>query len=141
MCVMLGLPVMLGVSVLSRKWSLRLALAGTLLFMLLLALVPFIGKEANGAHRWIGVGGFLIQPSEFLKPLFIVPTAWLLALGHEARPVPAKRISAVLLALVVGLLFQKPDIGHTALFGAVWMVQSVLSGLHFQALAELVTAG
>src|SRR3546814_10613861 len=69
MWVMLGLPVMLGVSMLSRKWALRLALAGTLLFMLLLALVPFIGKEANGAHRWIGAGGFLIQPSEFLKPL------------------------------------------------------------------------
>src|SRR3546814_15516386 len=72
MWVMLGLPVMLGVSMLSRKWALRLALAGTLLFMLLLALVPFIGKEANGAHRWIGAGAFLIQPSEFLKPLFIV---------------------------------------------------------------------
>lgn len=141
MWVMLGLPVMLGVSMLSRKWALRLALAGTLLFMLLLALVPFIGKEANGAHRWIGVGGFLIQPSEFLKPLFIVTTAWLLALGHEDRTVPAKRISAVLLAIVVVLLVQQPDIGQTALFGAVWMVQAVLAGLTVQAIAGLVAAG
>src|SRR3546814_21080063 len=107
--VMLGLAWMLGVSMLSRKVSLRLALAGTLLLMLLLALGPFIGKEAKGALRWIGAGGFLIQPSEFLKPLFIVTTAWLLALGHEDRTVPAKRISAVLLAIVVVLLVQQPD--------------------------------
>src|SRR3546814_15148518 len=138
MCVMLGLPVMLGVSVLSRKWSLRLALAGTLLFMLLLALVPFIGKEANGAHRWIGVGGFLIQPSEFLKPLFIVTTAWLLALGHEDRTVPAKRISAVLLAIVVFLPVQQPDTGQTALSGPVWMVTAVLAVLPVQAIPGMI---
>src|SRR3546814_8716791 len=109
--------------------------------MLRLTLVPFIGKEANVAHRWIGAGGFLIQPSEFLKPLFIVTTAWLLALGHEDRTVPAKRISAVLLAIVVVLLVQQPDIGQTALFGAVWMVQAVLAGLTVQAIAGLVAAG
>src|SRR3546814_17590381 len=83
MWVMLGLPVMLGVSMLSRKWALRLALAGTLLLMLLLALVPCIGKEAHGAHRWIADGGFLIHHSAFLKPLFIYPNARLPLLGTD----------------------------------------------------------
>src|SRR3546814_19200941 len=65
----------LGVSMLTRKWALRLSLGGTAAFTFMLALVPFIGQAANGAHRWIGFGGFLLQPSEFLKPLFIVSTA------------------------------------------------------------------
>src|SRR3546814_10122779 len=103
--------------------------------MLLVALVPFIGKEANGAHRWIGAGGFLIQPSEFLKPLFIVTTAWMLALVHEDRTVPAKRISAVLLAIVIFLPVQQPGNGPTALLGAVCMVQAVLAVLNGQAIA------
>src|SRR3546814_18197463 len=98
----------LGVSMLTRKWALRLSLGGTAAFTFMLALVPFIGQAANGAHRWIGFGGFLLQPSEFLKPLFIVSTAWLLALGQEDRTLPTMKIYAVLLLLVMVLLVQQP---------------------------------
>jgi cell division protein FtsW len=139
--VILGLPVMLGVSMLSRKWALRLSLAGAGIFTVLLALVPFVGHEANGAHRWIGAGSFQIQPSEFLKPLFIVTTAWLLALGEEDRTLPTMKISAATLAIVAVLLVQQPDIGQTALFSAVWLVQAVLAGLSLQAVGGLVALG
>ena len=139
--VLLGLPVMLGVSMLTRKWALRLSLAGAALFTLLLALVPFIGKEANGAHRWIGAGSFQIQPSEFLKPLFIVSTAWLLALGLEDKTVPAKRISAITLLIVGFLLIQQPDFGQTILFATVWTAMAVLAGMSVQILLGVGAAG
>lgn len=139
--VLLGLPVMLGVSMLTRKWALRLALGGTAFFTFLLVLVPFIGSVANGAHRWIGAGGFQIQPSEFLKPLFIVTTAWLLALGNEDRTLPVKRISAALLVIVAALLVMQPDIGQTVLFSAVWLVQAVLAGLSINAVLVLGGVG
>lgn len=137
----IGLPVMLGVSMLNRQWALRLALGGTALFMVLLALVPFIGQAANGAHRWIGAGGIQIQPSEFLKPLFIVTTAWLLALGNEDKTIPAMKISAALLCIVAVLLVQQPDIGQTALFSIIWVMQAVLAGLSLTAVAGLGVLG
>ncbi len=139
--VLLGLPVMLGVSMLTRKWALRLALGGTALFTFLLLLVPFIGHSANGAHRWIGAGSLQIQPSEFLKPLFIVTTAWLLALGQEDRTLPTMKISAVLLAIVAVLLVQQPDIGQTVLFSAIWLAQVVLAGLSVNAVVGLGALG
>ena len=50
---------------------------------MLLFLVPVIGVEVNGARRWLGVGFAQFQPSEFLKPLFIVTIAWLLSLKEK----------------------------------------------------------
>lgn len=139
--VMLALPVMLGVSMLTRKWALRLSLGGAALFTLLLALVPFIGKEANGAHRWIGAGSFLIQPSEFLKPLFIVSTAWLFTLGLDDKTLPAKRIGFVTLAIIGVLLMQQPDLGQTILFTAIWVGMAVLAGMSVQMLLAIAGAG
>lgn len=141
MWVAMGLPVMLGVSMLSRKWALRLAIGGTGVFLVLLALVPLIGQEANGAHRWLGFAGMQIQPSEFMKPLFIVTTAWILALGQEDRSLPAKKISGALLVLVAILLIQQPDIGQTFLYAVVWMVQAVLAGLAINVLILLAVVG
>jgi cell division protein FtsW len=51
----------------------RCRLIGALfLFLVLLFLVPIIGVEVNGAVRWLGVGFGQFQPSEFLKPFFVV---------------------------------------------------------------------
>jgi len=102
--------------------------------------VPFIGQQANGATRWIGGGGLQFQPSEFLKPMFIVTTAWLLALGQDDRSLPTMAISAGFLGVIGLLLVQQPDIGQTILFVAVWMVQAVLAGLSLYALAGLGAA-
>src|SRR3546814_6176011 len=70
--VMLGLPVMLGVSMLTRKFALRLSNGGTAAFTFMLALVPFIGQAAKGAHQWLGFGGFLLLHSAFLTPPFLL---------------------------------------------------------------------
>src|SRR3546814_3972522 len=81
------------------------------------------------------------RPPKSTRTDTLFPYTTLFRSGHEDRTVPAKRISAVLLAIVVVLLVQQPDIGQTALFGAVWMVQAVLAGLTVQAIAGLVAAG
>jgi len=64
--ILLGVPLMLGVSMLTIPWAKRLSLIGTLVFIVALAAVPFFGAEANGAVRWLALGGFQLQPSEFL---------------------------------------------------------------------------
>ncbi len=125
----LGVPLMLGVSMLTISWARRLALVGTLAGIALLALVPFIGAEANGAVRWLALGGMQLQPSEFLKPLFIVTTAWLLAMRYDDMNVPALQVSFAILVVIGALLMMQPDVGQTALFGAVWLAQAFLAGM------------
>ena len=127
--VAVGVPVMLAVSMLPVVWAKRAALAGTVFFMACLAAVPFVGSEANGAMRWISLGGFQFQPSEFLKPVFIITTAWLMSIRYDDRSVPALQVSFALLALVGVCLVKQPDFGQTALFTAVWLVQAFLAGM------------
>ena len=135
--VVLGVPLMLGISMLPITWAKRFALAATVVFLAALAAVPFIGSGANGAQRWIAIPGFLFQPSEFLKPMFVVTTAWLLALRFDDRSLPVMQISFGLLILVAGLLIIQPDYGQTALIMAVWFVQALLAGLSLWLLAGL----
>ena len=81
MWVIAGVPILLGVSILSVSQVKRVALAATGLFFLALVAVAFVGTGTNGAARWLDLPGFQLQPSEFLKPVFVITTAWLLALG------------------------------------------------------------
>ncbi len=127
--IMAGVPVMLAVSMLPIVWAKRLALGGTAFCIVALMLVPIFGYEANGATRWLQLPGFGFQPSEFLKPLFIVTTAWLLSVRIEDPSLPTMQLSFGLLLIVAALLVKQPDFGQTALFSAVWLAQAVLAGM------------
>ena len=82
--VALGLPIMLGASRLPPTAFRVIAypLMGVSIVGLLLAVIPGVGVETNGAARWIEVGGFQLQPSEFAKLAFVLWGADLLA-RHE----------------------------------------------------------
>lgn len=136
--VMAGVPLMLGVSMLPVVWAKRVAIVGTAFCILALMAVPILGFEANGAVRWIQLPGFAFQPSEFLKPLFIVTTAWLLAARVEDPSVPTMQLSFGLLLVIAALLVKQPDIGQTALFAAVWLAQAVLAGMSLSVIGILI---
>jgi cell division protein FtsW len=141
MWVGISIPVMLGVSMLPITAARRMALIGAALFLFLLALVPFVGQEANGARRWLGVGISQFQPSEFLKPLFIVASAWLLSLRAKDPGLPMMAATGALTAVVAVLLMMQPDFGQTIIFGSVWLVLLMLSGVSARAMAGLGAAG
>ncbi len=138
--VIAGLPVMLGVSMLPVTWAKRLSLLLTLVLFGCLVAVMFIGTGTNGAARWIQLPGFQFQPSEFFKPVFVVTTAWLLALRFDDRSLPTMQISFAMLLMVAALLIKQPDFGQTALIMAVWLVQSLLAGMSFWVLGVLAAA-
>lgn len=138
--IALGVPLMLGVSMLTKDGARRMALGGCALFLVLLMLVPVIGAEVNGARRWIQLPGFQMQPIEFLKPFFIVTTAWLFAMRFDDRSLPVIPAGAALLVVIIGFLVMQPDFGQAALVIAVWLVQAVLAGLPLLLLA-LAVAG
>ena len=126
LCV--GIPVMIGVSILPKDTARRAAIAGCAVFTFCLMLVPFFGVEVNGAHRWLGVGISQFQPSEFLKPCYVVTLAWLLSLRAKDGKLPVFAISAGATGAIGVLLMLQPDFGQSVMFAAMWGALILLAG-------------
>src|SRR6185437_9685885 len=93
--IAIGIPVMIAISMMPRERARRISLFGAAFFFVLLIFVPILGPEVNGAKRWINFGLGQVQPSEFLKPFFVVSMAWLLSLKEADKSLPVYPISAV----------------------------------------------
>jgi cell division protein FtsW len=138
--IALGIPVMIGISMMSRERARRLSLFGAAFFFVLLIFVPVLGPEVNGAKRWISFGVSQVQPSEFLKPFFVVAMAWLLSLRDSDKSLPVYWISAVVTGGIAFLLMKQPDFGSTIIFGAVWIAMLALAGISLRMLGILAAA-
>src|SRR5690606_7509839 len=71
--------VMLAVSFLDARQVRRLAILMLAVALVMMVAVLYLGVEVKGARRWLSLAGVSIQPSEFLKPAFVVICAWLFA--------------------------------------------------------------
>jgi cell division protein FtsW len=138
--IIAAIPVMIAVSMLPRPLARRLSLVGALIFTVCLFLVPVVGVEVNGAKRWIGMGIAQFQPSEFLKPLFIVSMAWLLSLKHQDKSLPVVPLSGIITGIIALLLMQQPNFGETIIFVAAWVLLLTLSGASLRLLGFLAVA-
>ncbi len=135
--IALGLPVMMAISMLTRERARRLSLFGAAFFFVLLIFVPVLGPEVNGAKRWIDIGVGQLQPSEFLKPFFVVAMAWLLSLREGDKSLPVFALSALVTGALALLLMRQPDFGSTIIFGCVWIAMLALAGVSLRALGGL----
>ena len=136
-----GVPVMIGISMMPRERARRLSLTGAAFFFVLLIFVPVLGPEINGAKRWIAFGVGQVQPSEFLKPFFVVSMAWLLSLRESDKSLPVFAMSAVVTGAIAFLLMKQPDFGSTIIFAAVWIAMLALAGVSIRMLGGLAIAG
>ena len=141
MWVALGLPVMLGISMLPVTLARRFALFGAAFFSVMLVLVPVLGYEVNGATRWIGAGFAGFEPSEFLKPFYVVAVAWMLSLRAHDRTLPVIPISAALTGIIAALLMKQPDFGQTIIYCTVWLTLMMLSGISYRIMGALAGLG
>ncbi|WP_187972065.1 putative lipid II flippase FtsW [Aquibium microcysteis] len=124
-----ALAAMIGVSFLSARNVRRLALlilAGSLLLMLA---ALFIGVEVKGARRWVALAGVSVQPSEFMKPAFVIICAWLFAEHRRQPEIPGNLFAMILLVLVLALLVAQPDLGQTMLVAGTWCVMFFMAGM------------
>ncbi len=124
-----GLALMVTVSILAPRHVLWLSMGSLAFFLLLLALTPFWGVEIKGATRWIEAIGVRLQPSEFVKPLFVVIAAWLFARQSERRGFPGLGLNVILYSAIVLCLLAQPDIGMTVLISLIWFGQFFLAGM------------
>ncbi len=121
--------VMLAVSFLDVRQIRRMAIIMLGVMLVLMVAVLYVGVEVKGARRWVSMAGISIQPSEFLKPAFVIICAWLFA-EHKRQPdIPGNLFAMILLGLVVSLLVAQPDFGQTMLVTGTWGVMFFMAGL------------
>jgi cell division protein FtsW len=124
-----ALAAMFGFSLLSPNAIRRAGVMGFAVAFLALVCLPLLGTDfGKGAVRWYSLGFVSFQPSEFLKPGFMIMAAWLMAASTEVAGPPGKLISFGLLLVIVGFLATQPDFGQAmlAIFG--WGVIYFVAG-------------
>ncbi|PZN50563.1 MAG: cell division protein FtsW [Proteobacteria bacterium] len=124
----IGTVLMIAVSMMQPRQIRRLALVIFLLGLAAMAGVLIGGEEVNGARRWLRLAGFSIQPSEFVKPAFVVLAAWAFAEVQKQVDMPARSIAVGLYVVFAALLLMQPDVGQTFLISTLWTALFVLAG-------------
>jgi cell division protein FtsW len=129
--------VLFAVSFLSPRQVRRTALFVFLASLALIVAALFFGPEIKGSRRWI----FGIQPSEFLKPAFVILAAWAFSEASKRRDVPALAMAFLLLPVAIVPLILEPDFGQTMLISLVWAALFFMAGLHWFWMAGIGGAG
>ncbi len=125
----IALAVMIGISMMPPDMVRRLGVMGFAVSMVALMLLPVAGTDfGKGAVRWFSFGFASVQPSEFLKPGFVIVVAWLIAASQDLAGPPGKTISFALTLVVVGFLAMQPDFGQSALVLFAWGVVYFIGG-------------
>jgi cell division protein FtsW len=136
--------VLIATSFLEPRQIRRVALAVFAISLVLTVATLGFGAEVKGARRWIVLAGINIQPSEFLKPAFVILISWLFAESARRPEMPANTVALALLFPVIGLLVVQPDFGQTLLVAAVWSALFFMAGMRWiwvGGLAGLAVAG
>jgi len=124
-----AIAVMVVMSMMSPTLIRRLGVLGFLVAFVALLGLPFFGTDfGKGAVRWYSLGFGSFQPSEFLKPGFIIVAAWFMAASQQLGGPPGKSYSFALALVIVTLLALQPDFGQAALVLFGWGVVYFVAG-------------
>ncbi|MEM9707603.1 MAG: putative peptidoglycan glycosyltransferase FtsW [Pseudomonadota bacterium] len=125
----IGLGMMIVLTMLTPTQIRRLAGLGFLAAFAALAFLPIFGTDfGKGAVRWYSLGFGSLQPSEFLKPGFIVVAGWLIAASSEVAGPPGKTYSLILAMIITAFLALQPDFGQAVLILFGWGVMYFVGG-------------
>jgi cell division protein FtsW len=111
--------------------------------LLVLVLVPHVGRRINGARRWFDFHGVRFQPSELAKLALIVFLAWY-AERAKRQMTTLKygvAIPGAVAAVTLGLIFIEPDYGSTMLLAAVSAILLLLAGVRWKYFVPPLVAG
>jgi cell division protein FtsW len=125
----IALVTMVLISMMPPRAVRRLGVFGFGLCFIAILLLPFLGTDfGKGATRWFSFGFASVQPSEFLKPGFVVFSAWLMAASFEVGGPPGKQMSFFVAVSVVLVLALQPDFGQASLIIASWGLMYFVAG-------------
>jgi cell division protein FtsW len=125
-----AVAIMFAASTLTPKQIRRASLIIFSVGIALMVLTLLVGPEIKGARRWLQIGFVSIQPSEFVKPAFVVLVAWLFNEAQKRRDVPGTELAIALYAVFALLLVLQPDFGQTLLITLVWGALFFMAGIN-----------
>lgn len=123
--------IILGVSLLSVQNILRLSLIVFFIGIILLIMTFVMGVEIKGSKRWLSFFGFSLQPSEFVKPAFVIMCAWFLSLSKKNINFPSYKFIIGFYFLFASFLLLQPDLGMFILVSIVCVGQVFFAGMSF----------
>ncbi len=123
-----GLLIIIYLSTQKIKTLRRFALVGVITCFIILILILLIGNEIKGSSRWFKIGAISIQPSEFLKPFFLMVSAWFLSRGVQGHKISMYLVFAAFF-IFAALIILQPDFGMTLLFSISFFCQLFIAGL------------
>ncbi len=127
-CVV-GFVTLIGLSMSSIKFIRRISIILFFFSFSLLIVIPIFGTDfGKGAHRWLSLGFISFQPSELIKPFYIIFSSWLFVSSIEKAGLPGISISVVVSLILIGLLVLQPDFGQASLIIATWSIIYFASG-------------
>ena len=123
-----GMLIILFLSQQNNKNIRRIALFGFIILIILLLSLYFFEYEVKGSKRWLRILSFSFQPSEVVKPFFIVLTAWGISQSINGKKyfLLVTFVSFIVLTLLVLL---QPDLGMTILIASTFFCQLFIAGL------------
>lgn len=127
---------------LARNWTNPLAWVVLIVFGLCAAvLIPGVGRDVNGASRWLQIGGFSFQPSELMKYTLPVVVAWWCSRhGAGMRLFFSGMLPGLVLVIIGAGLVAVEDFGTGALIGGVGLVLLFAGGARWWHLGIWVPA-
>lgn len=95
---------------------------------LILLIITFLGTQVRGSSRWIDLGWFRLQPSELIKPFFVLMIAGVFSQSK------AKTISMIYKPLlffipIIFLIFRQPDLGNVLVYTFIFLTVGIISGI------------
>lgn len=125
----LALGVMIFLSMQTPTAIRRIAVLGFLAAFAAVLFLPIFGTDyGKGAVRWYSLGFASLQPSEFVKPTFVMFSAWLMSASKDLDGPPGQLMSFVVAIILTLLLALQPDFGQAALVLASWGLMYFVAG-------------
>jgi len=125
-----SLLVMLGISFVDVDYLKRAIVPVFIITFISLMMVPIIGIEVKGSQRWLSLYYFRLQPVELIKPFFILFTAKILTLEKEETSSIHYFFTFLILASIIILLVNQPDVGQSILLIGTWISIIFISGVN-----------
>tara|TARA_Y100001970_G_scaffold95263_1_gene120045 strand:+ start:10396 stop:11535 length:1140 start_codon:yes stop_codon:yes gene_type:complete len=127
---LLSFFLMIAISLFNTNLLNKILLPAFLLFLITMILVPFFGIEVKGAKRWLNLYIFRFQPTEFIKPFFILIVAQIIS-SHWIKNLNLSYfLSLFMLSIIIFLLVLQPDLGQSVLLVCTWISIIFISGFN-----------
>ncbi len=124
----IGLSIVLLFSTLNEEQIINISYICFIILIFVLIIVLFVGTQNKGARRWIRIFGFSLQPSEIIKPFFIITVSNILSRFKRIENLHII-VSLILYTILAILLVLQPDIGMLILISCVFFTSLFLVGI------------